>query len=455
MRVIDALHAPWAIRPETLRAMVDVYERHAKGDALDLKGIEAAIGKPLNNEPQPYEVIEGVAVLNVVGVLGKRFDMFTAICGGASTQRLQQELAAALEDPTVHSILLNVDSPGGTVDGTQALASDVRAAREKKPVVALIDGMGASAAYWIASAAQRVYITGDTTAVGSIGVVIAHKDVSKAEEMRGVKTTEITAGKFKRIASNFAPLSPEGRQSLQDLVDHIYSVFVESVAANLGVSVDAVLKDMADGRLFLGEQAISAGLVHGISTMTALIELLNTDRTAALTGVSGATAPQGETTMFKEKVIVCGVECTEQDAVDAAVKDALAKATADGKALGLTDGAKAERERITAIQALALPGHDKLITDAIANGTPAADVAVSLVTAEKGKRAKVGADLITDAPNPVPETAAPDKPAAKDEPHPQVVSDKARAYVIEQGKAGKVISLTDAVAHVRREMGLK
>lgn len=447
MRVIDALLAPWAIQPETLKTMIEVYQQHAVGDAIDPKRLEAAMGKTLANDPQPYEVIDGVAVLDVVGVLGKRFDLFTQICGGASTQRLQDELQAALDDPTVHSIVLNIDSPGGEVDGTQALATDVYSAREQKPIVALIDGKGASAAYWIASAAQQIYVTADTTVVGSIGVVLAHTDVSRAQEMRGVKTTEVTAGKYKRVASAYTPLSDEGRQSLQDVVDHIYSVFVDEVARNRGVSSDAVLKDMADGRIFLGEQAIKAGLVDGKTTLSALIAQLNEDRTAAFTKGSktGANAPKEKPEM---KLLICGVDCETQEAVDAAVATAVANAAANGKAEGATEGAKAERERITKIQALALPGHDKLIADAIANGSPAADVAVALVGAEKEKRAKVGADLLADAPNGVPATSAPEGTVS--EPDPKVVSEKARAYQREHK-----VSFTQAVKAVRTEMGLK
>jgi signal peptide peptidase SppA len=446
MRLIDALHAPWAIRPETLDTMLEVYERNKAGEVLDVKAIEAAIGKPLNNDPLPYEVIDGVAVINCVGVLGKRFDLFTMICGGASTQRLQDELQAALNDPTVHSIVLSIDSPGGEVDGTQALATDVFNARDQKPIVALIDGMGASAAYWIASAASRVYVTGDTAVVGSIGVVMGHTDVSKAQEMRGVRTTEITAGKYKRIASSYAPLTPEGRQSLQDVVDHIYSVFVDDVARNRNVSVDAVLKDMADGRLFLGEQAISAGLVDGMSTLSALIETLNTDRTAAQfqTGASAPNSKPGENTTMTE---------TAKTHTQADVDEAFNR----GKAEGNTEGATAERARIQDVEAQTLPNHEALIASMKFDGkTTGPEAAVAVLKAERERKAKVGtdvSDLTADAPNKVPNAAAPDADA-KTEPEAQVIADKAKAYQVEQKKAGKDVGVSDAVAHVRAELGL-
>ena len=291
MRVLDLLTAPWAIRPEVLQTMLDVYDRHLRGEKPDVHAIEAAIGRPLKNEPRDYFVQDGVAVLPIEGVLAKRMDLFSEISGGASTQRLQMQLAKALADEQVHSVVLAIDSPGGEVDGVQALAEDVYAARSgPKPIVAVGDGVMASGAYWIASAASKVFITGDTTAVGSIGVIAKHVDVSKAQEMRGVKVTDITAGKYKAIASPNAPLSQEGRQSLQEIVDHIYSVFVNDVGRNRGASPEQVLKNMADGRLYLGQKAVDAGLVDGIATLGKLVSQLNAARGTGTTLALGAAA---------------------------------------------------------------------------------------------------------------------------------------------------------------------
>jgi ClpP class serine protease len=96
-------------------------------------------------------------------------------------------------------------------------------------------------------------------------------DYSKLEERVGIKTTEIAAGRYKRIASEHAPLTDEGRAYIQALLDEIYTVFVDAVARNRGTDAETVLKDMADGRLFIGRQAVSAGLVDGVSTLDALI----------------------------------------------------------------------------------------------------------------------------------------------------------------------------------------
>lgn len=278
MRLLDVLNAPWAIVPEKLLEIREIYFTHLRGEKIDLRAIEARLGQPLDNQKQGYEVADGVAVLPIEGVIAKRMNLFTRICGGVSTQLLECDFKAALADDRAHSILLSVDSPGGNVDGVFELARAIYEARGTKPIVALANGMMASAAYWIGSAADRVFITGETTQVGSIGVVATHTDLSKAEEMRGVKTTEITAGKYKRIASEHKPLSDEARAAIQEQVDHVYSVFVNEVARHRSTDVETVLDKMADGRIFLGSKAIDAGLVDGVSTEADLVRQLNQEQ---------------------------------------------------------------------------------------------------------------------------------------------------------------------------------
>jgi signal peptide peptidase SppA len=274
MKVLDVLDSPWLIVPDKLAQIRGIYETHLRGEKIDVDAVLAKMAKPTDGDSIGSTVQDGTAIIPVYGVIGKKMNMFTRISGGTSTQLIGKDFAEALADPEVHSILLAIDSPGGTVDGTQALADQIFEARGKKPIVAIADGMMASAAYWIGSAADRVYTSGDTTAVGSIGVVAQHTDYSQAEHAAGIKVTEITAGKYKRIASDHEPLSVEGRASIQEKVDHLYSVFVDSVARNRGVDPETVAAKMADGKVFLGKQAVKAGLVDGVSTQPAVVARL-------------------------------------------------------------------------------------------------------------------------------------------------------------------------------------
>lgn len=271
MRLMDVVSGPWAIVPEMLVEIQGIYATHLRGDKIDIAKVEAAIGRPLANSRQGAEVIDGVAVIQMQGAIAKRMNLMAEVSGGTSSQLAAKDITTALNDPAVKGIILNVDSPGGTVDGTAELADVIAACRGKKPVVAFSDGQICSAAYWVASAADAIYISGDTNPVGSIGVVSGHRDYSGAEAKAGIKTTEITAGRYKRIASQYEPLTDAGREEIQSKLDYLYSAFVDAVATNRGVSTETVLNDMADGKVFIGKQAIKAGLVDGVSTLDSLI----------------------------------------------------------------------------------------------------------------------------------------------------------------------------------------
>ncbi len=303
MNVLNVLNSPWAILPERLLEIQDIYGAHLRGERIDIAAIEAKLGKSLNNNKSlGYTIIDGIAVIPIDGVISKRMNMFSQISGGVSTQLLQSDFAAALGDPLAHSILLLVDSPGGSIDGLQQAADDIRAGRRVKPVYAFADGTMASAAYWIGSAAEKVFSASDTTAVGSIGVIAKHTDYSKAQEKDGIKVTDIYAGKYKAMGSPNAPLSDEGRATIQTKVDHAYSVFVDAVAKNRGVSTRTVLDKMADGRVFFGKQAVEAGLVDGIASMPEVLTQLTKRHSDSLGGMLAAAA-QSESTHEAQPVL--------------------------------------------------------------------------------------------------------------------------------------------------------
>ena len=271
MRIIDILTSPWSIIPSKLIEIVEIYNVHLKGEKIDLKIIEAQIGKPLNREDQGYEVIDGVALIPIDGVISKKMNMFSKISGGASTQMIARDFQQALKDPTVRAIILNIDSPGGSVDGTFELANMIYESRGTIPIIAHTDGMMASAAYAIGSAADKIYISGNTTQVGSIGVIVTHYDYSAQDEKRGIKITHITAGKYKAVGADSKPLSQEDKEIIQAEVDYLYTEFVETIARNRGVPVDQALSGMAEGKLFIGKTAITAQLADGVSALEKLI----------------------------------------------------------------------------------------------------------------------------------------------------------------------------------------
>jgi signal peptide peptidase SppA len=282
MDALSILNSPWAIAPEKYAEIRDLYEFHLHADKSDIAAkiaaAEAQIGRPMENQYRTLEVVDGVGILAINGLLAKRMNLMSAFSGGTSTQLLQRDFSQAMQDPLIHSILLVIDSPGGEVGGTQEFCNQIFEARGKKPIVAVCEGAMTSAAYWIGSSADELYISSGTTQVGSIGVVAAHTDMSKAEANRGVKVTEISAGKYKRLASEHEPLSAEGRAELQNQVDQIYTVFVDDVARNRGVSSEKVLSEMAEGRIFIGQKAVDVGLVDGKRTTRQALQQLKDDR---------------------------------------------------------------------------------------------------------------------------------------------------------------------------------
>lgn len=445
--LFSLLTGPWAVLPEKLQQIQDIYASHLRGERVDLAAVEARLGRPLSNEPKPYEVRRGVAVLPIHGVIAPKASMFMDISGGCSTQRVQGLLEQALQDPDVSSVIAYLDTPGGAVIGTPELGAAFMRARQVKPVVGYTDGQMCSAGYWIGSATSRMYISGPTVDVGSIGVVSMHRDFSGQEASYGVKTTEITAGKYKRITSQYEPLTKAGRAHMQERVDYLYSLFVNAVAEHRGVTVEQVLSDMADGRVFIGQQAIDAGLVDGVMSLDELVDRMATDpqavaappgqRPKAITATttSGASAPD---------FISEGDSMSQQEqTVAAAVTQAISGLTRDGLQTGNpvlfaalqsefeAAGAKAERTRILDVQAQSMAGHEKLINDLMFDGkTTGPEAAVAVLAAHRAQMSAAAQSHFSDAP-----AAAASSAAAAGKPTQaksrQQMNDEAQAYAKE------------------------
>jgi signal peptide peptidase SppA len=269
MKFFDMIqNRAWALHPAKLDEINLFIESRLNGEKIEFKG---ETGKSGNKADDPYVVTDGVAVIPVYGTLQKRMNLFASFSGGTSTELLKKDVLHALDNPKVSAIVLDVDSPGGSVDGTKELADVVYASHKQKPVVTYANGMMASAAYWVGSAANAI-VTNETAMIGSIGVVLTHIDRSARDDKAGIKRTQIYAGKYKRIASDEKPLSEEGQEYLQAMVDEYYSIFVDAIAQNRGVSTEAVLK-MADGKDFIGKQALEIGLIDHIGTLETAINL--------------------------------------------------------------------------------------------------------------------------------------------------------------------------------------
>ena len=261
---------PWAIHPSALATILTIVRDRADGGKLTDDEIRERIGGTRDRVEQPSG---GVAVLALHGPILPRANLFTEVSGLTALEEFQASFRGALTDPDVSAIVLDVDSPGGVVDQVPEMADEIRAARGQKPIVAVANTMAASAAYWIATAADELVVT-KSGEVGSIGVYAAHEDISGMEEKLGIKTTLVSAGKYKTEANPFEPLSDEARAEIQRSVDEFYGMFVAAVAKGRGVSRDTVRSDFGQGRMLSATRAVKARMADRIETLDETIARL-------------------------------------------------------------------------------------------------------------------------------------------------------------------------------------
>lgn len=235
-----------------------------------------AIGAKASSR-KPQTAGDGVAIVPVHGVVEQHESIWSMLGLGASTETIGNRLDAAMADKSVKAIVLDVDSPGGTVPGVQELADKIYAASYEKPIVAVANSLMASAAYWIGSAAGKVFAAPGAD-VGSIGVYSVHMDWSEALANEGIKVTVTKAGKYKAEGNPYEPLSEEAADYEQQQVNAIYSEFVGAVARGRGVSAAKVREDFGQGRTMLATQAASVGLVNGVESLSSVVSRLSSGR---------------------------------------------------------------------------------------------------------------------------------------------------------------------------------
>lgn len=421
MKLLDLMTAPWAILPETLAELQQIYATHLRGDKIDLQAVEARLGRPLANDQQRYELRDGgVAVLAPQGVMAPKANLFMQVSGGISTQMLTQQLESMRADPRVKSVVFAPDSPGGNVLGIPAAGKALAALAAEKPTVTVVEGVMASAMYWVGSAANQIHISGETDHVGSIGVVqrLSWDPVNPT-------SMELVRGKYKRLSVNGAPPSADVVAYHEAQMDYLYTLFVDTVAAHRGVSSEQVLERMADGRVFIGQQAIDAGLVDGVSTVDAMVEQLATNPAAfarrrkavvALGGLptqsaSAGAAPKDDQPEKGPVMPPADNTPVSRESLERDHPSLFATLRTEFMAAG----AAAELSRVKAVLAEGegLSAHAKLVMGLALDGkTTGPEAAQAILGAERATLSKARADLAADAPAAAPSSAAPeDKPA--------------------------------------------
>lgn len=391
------LNRPLMILPEKLSLIASILDGRIGIDGSSFGDIEAEylkqapdasrfVGNYELNDPgnpaagkKPYRTTpDGVAVIPVLGSLVNRGGWIGAFSGMTSYEGLKFQIGAAARDTSVSSILLDMDSPGGEAVGAFEAADIVRAAAQIKEVVAVVNGMAASAAYAIASAATRI-VTTSSGISGSIGVVMLHADYSNKLHQAGIVPTMIFAGARKVDGNPYEKLTSEVKGELKAEIDRFYDLFVSSVAVGRSGMTDLSIR-ATEARTYIGADAVAVGLADAVGNFEGV-----------LSDLSGR-APKSPKMKLKGFSMDNEANVTRAQ-LDAAVTLARTEATAAANAdretaiaAARTEAANAERERIRAITALPEAAGREALAMTLATTTPLSvdQVKASLTSAPKG-----------------------------------------------------------------------
>ncbi|TVS96031.1 S49 family peptidase [Wolbachia pipientis] len=211
----------------------------------------------------------GIKVIPIHGILTKKSEAFDDVLGMTSYEKVREKIEEALIDEEVETIILDIDSPRGEVNSLFDLSDFIYEARTKKRIIAIANDDAYSAAYAIASSAEKVFVS-RTSGVGSIGVIASHIDQSRFDEKQGIKYTTIFAGSRKNDLNPHEAITSESVESLQEEVDRLYEMLSRLIARNRNLSTERIKSTEAG--LYFGERAIEIGLADGITTFSEFID---------------------------------------------------------------------------------------------------------------------------------------------------------------------------------------
>lgn len=355
----------WAILPDQLEIIASIAMREHEY-AGNLQALEAKIGRPLGNTMKAT-LRDGVAILPVEGALFAKANLMTDLSGATSYQMLARDLTEALANPSVQAVLLNISSPGGEVEGASEMATMIR--DSKKPVWAFVSGTMASAALWLGSAAAKIYAA-DTALIGSIGVMAGY---SMKDPKPGEKSYRFISSQSPY--KNASPDSEAGATRIQANIDAMAQVFIETVAQNRNKNAKDAVEWTGQGAVFIAGEAQDKGLIDGVATFESTLNALQMELSSmdySKLTVASLTEARADLVAEIQAAAVAGVEKIDADAIRA-------------------EAATAERERITALEAMAMPGTEDLIAGFKADGTKPEAAAMAILKAARENQGKPGA----------------------------------------------------------------
>lgn len=282
MRYINVIMAcasePWALERSKFLSVASFLRFKALGGERSAEEI-ARITQKTKREVQKTD--GAVAILPICGVIGERMNLLDDISGGTSTELISSQFRALLNDNAVKAIVLDINSPGGVARSVEELAQEIYDARGIKPIIAQINTMAASAAYWIATQADEVVVTPSGQA-GSIGVYTMHEDISEMLAEEGIKETLIYSGEFKVLGNPYEPLSDVAKSIMQQRVDQLATSFANGVARGRNVSVSQVNDRFGQGLMFNAADLVDRGMADRVAPMAQTLARFGVDLNPAL-----------------------------------------------------------------------------------------------------------------------------------------------------------------------------
>ena len=354
----------WAIEPDYLRSI--------SKEALSTKS-----EKHLDNTGS-VSIRDGTAIIPIHGPITARNTFFSLFAGGTSLETLAKDFQEALSNEDVKSILFDIDSPGGVAVGPFEFAEMIYNARGQKPIYSYIGRNGSSAAYWLASATEKI-IVNPSALVGSIGVVTTIP-VQEQPDQDGYKNIEI-------VSSNAAlkrpdPKTKEGLAEIRRELDDLESTFIESIAKYRSITPEIIKADFGGGGVVIGSQAINKNMADALGTYEEVLANLNQKFNSNNQIMSKEQNRETTADISKKEITADYIKKEFPDVASAIIEEV--SATIKNEAFA--SGTKHERDRILAIESAALPGHEDLIAEAKKDGSITAEkLALKIIAAEKSK----------------------------------------------------------------------
>lgn len=356
MNEINYISKHWAIAPDVLQDLCN--------NLKDMKLKASFLSERPMSNTRNVRIKNGVAIIPIHGVITAREDIFTFLCGGTALDGLIRDFHRVLDDSEVKAILFDIDSPGGVAIGTSEIAEAIYNARTKKPIYSYVGRNCCSAAYWLASATEKI-IAHKSALVGSIGVVSSIPIQEKADK-DGFKHIEVLSSNAKNKRPD--PRTPEGLTEIKKELDAIENEFITSLAKYRGLSESKIMEDFGQGGVVLGGQALALGMVDELSNFENSIKSLS-----ALT----INHNKGENKMPENTNLI------DKNLITA---DFLRRERPELVKIFSEEGANAEHERLLAIDKASLNGYEDLAQKAKENPQMTAEkLALQIIEAEKTK----------------------------------------------------------------------